>query len=476
MELISGEFLLFTAAVLLLFYALPLRLRPLWLLGASVFFYLSADLRCGLFLLLSVLSCYCAALFLPRTRRRKLLLSLTLALNLGLMAALKLLPWLLAERIENGTLRLLYPLGLSFYSLQAAAYVIDVYRGKIAPEKKLWRFALFMCFFPIVSQGPISRYEQLAGQLFEGRELRAENLSYGAQLALWGYFKKMVVADRAALLVDTVYDAPGQYAGLAVCLAALLYTLQLYADFSGCVDICRGIARMLGIELAENFRRPLFSTSIREFWRRWHITLGAWFRDYLYIPLGGSRKGRLRRDFNMLIVFGVSGFWHGAGLNFLFWGLLHGVYQVVGEATLGLRDRFWRALGCKAAPRFLRQLGCYLLVAFGFHFFRAQGLSTGLRMVLAAARGFSPAAFLDGSLLMLGLDGKDMLVLCLALGVMLAVSLRQERLAGNCLRSRIAALPLPLRWALWLTLLLAVLILGVYGPGYDRTQFIYMGF
>ena len=476
MDLISGGFLLFAAVTLLVYYALPLRLRPVWLLAVSVFFYLSADLRGGLFLLLSILSCYAAGLRLPKSRRRGLLLCLTLALNLGLLAALRLLPWMFAARIEDGTLRLLYPLGLSFYSLQAAGYVIDVYRGDIAPEKSLWRFALFLCFFPIVSQGPISRYGQLAPQLCGGCPLEAKNLRYGAQLMLWGYFKKMVVADRAGLLVDTVYAAPGQYAGFAVCLAALLYTLQLYADFSGCVDICRGVGQMLGIDVAENFRRPLFSTSIREFWRRWHITLGAWFRDYLYIPLGGSRKGRLRRDLNLMIVFGASGFWHGAGLNFLFWGLLHGFYQVAGGATLPWRDRFWRALGFRETPRLLRQLGCFFLVAFGFHFFRAQGLSAGLRMALDVVRGFDPAALSDGSLLSLSLDGKDMLVLWLALGLMLLVSLRQERLPGGCLRGRIAALPLPLRWGLWLALLLAVLILGIYGPGYDRAQFIYMGF
>lgn len=473
MNLVSGGFLLFTALTVLLYYILPDHLRPLWLLAASLFFYLSADQRCGLFLFFTIVSCYAAARLLPGARRKKLLLSFVLFLNLGLMAALKLLPWLMARAVEDGTLRLLYPLGLSFYSLQAASYLIDVYRGKIAPEKRLWRFALFMGFFPIISQGPISRYEQLAPQLYESHILRARNLHFGAQLMLWGYFKKLVVADRAALLVDTVYNAPGQYAGLAVCLAATLYTLQLYADFSGCVDICRGAARMLGVELAENFRCPLFSQSIQEFWRRWHITLGAWLRDYLYFPLGGSRRGKLRKVLNTLVVFGVSGLWHGAGLNFLFWGLFNGLCIVLGELTLPARDRFWQGLGAKKPPRLLRQLICFFLVVFGFHFFRAQGLSTGLSMALDALR-LTPAALTDGSLLTLGLDGKDTLVLWLGLALMLAVSLWQEK--NGSLRAQIAALRLPLRWGLWLALWLAVLIFGVYGPGYDRAQFIYMGF
>ena len=469
MDLISLGFLLFAAVTVCVYYALPLRLRPGWLLMASVFFYLSADLRCGLFLLLSIVSCYAAALLIPKTKHKKPLLFLVLALNLGLMAALKLLPWLMAQAMESGRLRLLYPLGVSFYSLQAAGYVIDVYRGKIEPEQKLWRFALFMSFFPIVSQGPISRYEQLAPQLYEGHTIDAENLSRGAQLALWGYFKKLVVADRAGLLVDLVYDTPGQYAGLAVCAAATLYTLQLYADFSGCVDICRGVARMLGIEVIENFRRPLFSRSIAEFWRRWHISLGAFLRDYLYFPLGGSRKGKVRKAVNTLIVFAVSGLWHGAGLNFLFWGLFNGACIVLGGATIKARDAFWRRLGAEKPPRFLRQLGCFFLVVLGFHFFRAPGLSAGVHMALDAVRPF------DGSLLEL-LDLRDTLVLALGLGLMLLVSVLSERMESGCLRDRVAALKLPLRWALWLGLLMAVLVFGVYGPGYDKAQFIYMGF
>jgi len=469
MDLISLGFLLFAAVTVVAYYALPLRLRPVWLLLASVFFYLSADVRCGLFLLFSILSCYAAALLMQRTRHKKLLLLLALALNLGLMAALKLLPWLMAQAVEEGRLRLLYPLGLSFYSLQAAGYVIDVYRGKLEPERKPWRFALFMSFFPIVSQGPISRYDQLSPQLCEGHTIDAKNLAYGAQLALWGYFKKLVVADRAGLLVDLVYDTPGQYAGLAVCVAATLYTLQLYADFSGCVDICRGIARMLGIEVIENFRRPLFSQSIAEFWRRWHISLGAFLRDYLYFPLGGSRKGKARKALNTLAVFAVSGLWHGAGLNFLFWGLFNGACIVLGGATIKARDAFWRRLGAKQSPRFLRQLGCFFLVVLGFHFFRAPGLSAGVHMLLDALRRY------DGSLPEL-MDLKDTLVLSLGLGLMLLVSVLSERMESGCLRDKIAAMKIPLRWALWLALLMTVLVFGVYGPGYDKAQFIYMGF
>ena len=481
MDPISGGFLLFAAVSVAVYYALPRRARPVWLLIGSLFFYLCADLRYIVFLLLSAASCFFAGRALPASPRKKRLLALTLVLNLGLMAVLKLLPysWDLAGRLlglELGTLRFLYPLGISFYTLSAAGYVIDVYRGGQAPEQRFWRFLLFLSFFPVIVQGPISRYGQLAPQLEEPHALSARNLSFGAQLMLWGYFKKLVIADRAAIAVDLVYGSPGAYSGLIVPLCTVLYCFQLYADFSGCVDIMRGVSRMLGIELVENFRRPYFAASVAELWRRWHISLGTWLRDYLYLPLGGSRRGRLVKARNLLIVFLVSALWHGAGVSYLFWGLLQALYQIVGEATRPGRDRLWRRLGAKAPPRLLRQLGCFLLFVFSVHFFRAPGLPAGLRMAAAALHGPGLSVFSDGSLLQLGLDAPDLLVLGLSLALLLLVSLWQERHDGVLLRERLAALPLPLRWSVWLIGLLAVLIFGVYGPGYSRAQFIYMGF
>ncbi len=480
MSLISGAFLLFLAVTAAVYYMLPGKMQPVWLLLASLFFYLCADLRFLPFLLLSSVCTWQAARVLPGSRRKKPLLWLALAVDLGLLAALKLLPFgaALAGRFPGAAreLRFLYPLGIAFYSLQAAGYLFDTARGKTAPEPCFWRFLLFMCFFPVVSQGPISRYEQLAPQLYEPHALRYRNLTRGAQLALWGYFKKLVIADRAALLVDRVYGSHTEYAGLAVILAALLYFIQLYTDFSGCVDICRGAAQMLGIELAENFRRPFLAADVRDFWRRWHISLSTWLRDYLYFPLGGSRRGRLRTYLNLLIVFTVSGFWHGSGLNFLFWGMLYGVYQIVGSVTRGAREAFWKKIRRDGAPRPLRQLGTWLLGCFAFHFFRANGLRAAFSMLLSAVRGFSAAALTDGSLVPLGLDGPDMLGLALGVCLMRAVMLWQEKRDGELLRDRIAALPLPLRWGIWLLGLASVLILGIYGPGYDSTQFIYMNF
>ncbi len=480
MDYVSIRFLVFLAVSLAVYYLIPRKRQPHWLLLCSLFFYVSADPRYLLFLLFTAASTFFAARRLPKTGRKRLLLLLVLVLNLGLMAALKLLlfrpeAW---ERLAGaaGRFRLLYPLGMSFYTLQSVGYLLDVYRGRIAPEESFSRYCLFLSFFLIIVQGPISRYEQLSPQLCRPHEPDYRSLSFGAQLALWGFFKKLVIADRANLLVRSVYGTAGEAGSLAVTLAVFLYTFQLYADFSGCVDICRGIGQMFGIDLAENFHRPFFSLSIREFWRRWHLSLSTWLRDYLYIPLGGSRRGSFRKALNLILVFLVSGFWHGSGLNYLFWGLLHGFYQVVGDLTRGPRDRFWQRLGLQEAPRFLRRLGCWLLVCFAFHFFRAPGMRAALQMLRIAAEGFPLSALTDGSVFLYGLDRPDMLVLTFALGLLLAVSLWQEKHDGLLVRDRIAAAPAALRWLIWLVGLLAVLIFGIYGPGYNRAEFIYMNF
>jgi len=478
MSFISFEFLIFVAGLTALYYIVPMGLRAPLLLIASAVFYAMADARYLAFLGISILSCYAAGLAMEKAPgRKKLWLGLAAALNLGLLLWLKYLPFAgdIFARLTGIELSLpafLLPLGISFYTLQAIGYLIDVCRGNTAPERRLWRFALFMGFFPIIVQGPISRYSQLAPQLFEPKKLDYRTLKFGAQLMLWGFFKKMVIADRAAMLVNQVFNNYPDYAGLAVFAAMCLYTLQLYADFSGCVDICRGCAGMLGIELAENFRRPLFSTGIQEFWRRWHISLSSWFRDYLYIPLGGNRKGELRKHINTFIVFTVSGLWHGAGLNFIFWGAMHGMFMVA-EAVGKKLLHFEIPQKFDGLCRFIRQLGCYLLVAWAFLFFRASGLRAGLSMTLSMLHGGWLSQLCDGTLLNLGLDGAELIVLGLSLLVLLAVSMMQERFK---VRGRIEKLSLPLRWAIYLGGILAVLVFGIYGPGYNSAAFIYMGF
>ena len=482
MNIVSFGFICFVLVVIGVYYALPARFRPQWLLVASLFFYLYADFRYILYLAFSVVSTWAGALAISRRKNRaSALVTLIIVLNLAVLAAVKYLPlgFSLLERLLNVRLPepgLLMPLGISFYTLQAISYLVDVRRGKMEPQKILWRYSLYMCFFPIIMQGPICRYEQLAPQLYESHKLEYDKLKYGVQLALWGFFKKLVIADRAALLVNQVFNIPDDYTGAQILTAILFYTIQLYTDFSGCVDICRGVAAMLGIDLPENFRHPLFSVSIRDFWRRWHISLSSWFRDYVYIPLGGSRRGTVRKYVNTLVVFTLSGIWHGAGATFLVWGLLQGVYLVAGSLSLGPRQRLLNRFGVSENSRILRllrQLGCYLLLSFSLLIFRADRLGQAAHMLFNMVRGFSYCQFIDGSLLAIGLDMADMLALFLSLLVLLAVSLLQEQ---RSVRDLIAAQPLLLRWSVYLLGLFSVLIFGVYGPGYSSAQFLYMDF
>jgi D-alanyl-lipoteichoic acid acyltransferase DltB (MBOAT superfamily) len=482
MNLVSLGFLCFIFMVVVLYYALPMKLRPWLLLLLSLAFYLYAGVNYIFFLLFTVLSTYFGAKLIQRfEKQRRTILYLVVIINLAVLATVKYLPYSMSLLesvlgIELPSVSMIVPLGISFYTLQSISYIVDVYQGKIQAETRLWRYGLFMSFFPIIMQGPISRYDQLAHQLSTPHSLEYTNLKFGAQLILWGYFKKLVIADRAGIVVNQVFNNPSDYYGLVVFLVSCLYLLELYADFSGCVDICRGISKMLGIELMDNFRHPFFSTSVQDFWRRWHISLSSWLRDYLYIPLGGNRKGSVRKQINTLIVFTVSGLWHGAGLNYIFWGALHGIFLVIGSLTKSIRQRFWQAVHVSEDSfglRLLRIIVTWLLVVFAFLFFRANGLSAGLHMAYSMFSGFSFNQFTDESLLNLGLDMANIIVLLSALLVLLIVSIIQEHCS---VRQLIARQKLPIRWCIYLVGLMVVLIFGQYGPGYSSAQFIYMNF
>ena len=487
MSLLSLSFALFFLAVLVVYYVVPQRFRWLCLLAASLAFYLCSDLRCFLFLLASIATTYAAGRLmagLPQPRK-KLVLAAALVLNIGCLAVLKYFGYTVA--VVNDALRrmgaagelrtfdLLMPLGVSYYTLAVAGYCVDVYRGKIEPEKNFLRYALFVSFFPQITQGPIPRYAQLAPQLAAPHPFRYKNLSDGLRLMLWGLFKKLVIADWLGVIVSTVFDAE-TFIGSQVILAAAAFSIQLYADFSGCVDIMRGCAQTFGVELAINFDRPYFATSIQDFWRRWHISLSTRLRDYVYIPLGGSRRGTARKYVNILLVFLVSGFWHGVGAQYLVWGLLHGLYQVLGALLKPLRTKLIDRTGTDRSTlgyRVLQILLTFGLVTFAWIFFRARSLGTALAMIASIPQNLQLHQLVGRSLLTLGLDAPRLCALAVALAVLLIVSILQEK--GE-LRPRIDRQPLPVRWAIYLAGIAAILIFGKYGPSIDPSAFIYSQF
>ena len=386
----------------------------------------------------------------------------------------------------------LLPLGISFYTLQAIAYMTDVFRGKVQADRNFPQFVLFMSFFPQIVQGPIPRHKQLAEQLYEPHEFDYTRLCHGAQLAVWGLFQKMVIADRIAIPVNQVFENYTQYHGLMLFLAAAGYGLQVYADFSGGMDVARGVAQMLGIELELNFRQPYFSTSIEDFWRRWHITLGSWMKNYVFYPLSLSKafatlsrkSRRFLGDFvgkrlppilAMFIVYFLVGFWHGPDWKYIAYGVWNGIFLVMGillpERYAAWADHFhinresfsWRAF---------QIVRTFCICSLGRLFSRGESLDAALQMFGSIFAEWNNFTWLSESTrLTLGLDERSWILLFIAVMVLLWVDRKHEH--GIRLREAIDRQQLPLRWIIYYGAILATFVYGVWGPAFDASSFIY---
>lgn len=474
MGFISIQYYLFLVPMVALYY---LSRRGSWffLLVVNILYYSLAGPE-GLALLGGMtLVSYFMGLALEMVKSRSLL-GLSLAATLAPLVAVKG-EWIWGGFLPGVQGSLLAPLGLSFFTLQMVGYLADVYKGKIEAQRNPLKYALFVTFFPQIVQGPIPRYQQLMPQLLQRSRFEPENITRGLQLILWGFFLKMVIADRAAVFVNQVFDQWPVYNGLYVLLAGILYSLQLYTDFQACTKLAQGSAWLMGIRLEENFRRPYLSTSVKEFWGRWHLSLSFFLRDYVYIPLGGNRKGRTRKYFNILITFLVSGFWHGNGPQFLVWGMLHGGYQVLGDLTRPARDRFWKIMGFRpqgGARRWIQGLTTCFLVMAAWVIFRAPTLGQGAEMLWGMVTVWNPWIFLDDSLLSMGLTWKDWAVLALGVAFLVWTSGSQEK--GKSVRMMVDRQPWVLRWALYILAVLAIALVGVYGYGFSAQDFIYGGF
>lgn len=374
----SLEFLAFMPTVFVLHWLLPHRFRWALLLGVSWLFYFWWNFWTGSLLIGATLVSWLCASGIARWKSagvRHVLLVLALTVCLGCLAVFKYTGFFASLAGLELSWQIILPVGISFYTFQTLSYVIDVYRSEAEAERHFGYYALFVAFFPQLVAGPIERPEHLLPQLKTKRKFSTKNLSAGGWLLLEGYFKKIVVADSLAPFVDRVYAAPEEALGPEVALATVLFGLQIYCDFSGYSDIARGAAKLLGVDLTENFRRPYGAATVKDFWRRWHISLTGWFTDYVYIPLGGNRKGLPRQIFNLLFAFLLSGLWHGAGWTFLVWGLIHGLYRAAG--TLWERKRGPSARN----PGALDHVRTFLLVSFPWLFFRAASMADALTLL-----------------------------------------------------------------------------------------------
>jgi alginate O-acetyltransferase complex protein AlgI len=378
----SLHFLLFFPIVTLVYYLVPHRFRWILLLAASYYFYMVWRPIYAVLIVGSTLVDYIAAIQMSKTNRggvRKLYLICSLFANLGILFIFKYSGFFIDtinafSANDYDVIYLLLPMGISFYTFQTLSYTIDVYRKQRDPEYHLGYFALYVTFFPQLVAGPIERSDRLIPQLRKEQTFDYGRTVEGLQRMVWGFFKKVVIADNLAVAVNHVYGNVEEMSGLTLLIATGFFAYQIYCDFSGYSDIAIGSAKILGIDLMENFKRPYFSTSIKEFWSRWHISLSTWFRDYVYIPLGGSKKGSVRTYVNVLIVFLISGLWHGASWMFVIWGAIHGLYQLYEKATLNIRDRLWKSskLDGTRIQWSVKWFFTMSVVIFSWIFFRSQ--------------------------------------------------------------------------------------------------------
>ena len=487
MSYLSLSFAAFVLLAALLYYILPAKWRGGVLLAASLFFYACFDWRYLAFLLFAAATTFGGALLAPRVQARKWLVGGCIAANAAVWFVIKELPWLVssAGRALNllgiewaaPTLSFIVPVGLSYFTLQAIAYLVDVSRGKVTAERNFFKYLLFLSWFPAIVQGPISRYNQLMPQLLNTKRFSYENMRRSLLLLLIGLVKKMVIADRLGILVNYCFGNYENLSGLVLYLGVVGYSIQLYADFSGCVDICRGVSSLFGVELVQNFNRPYLAGSVKEFWGRWHMSLSGWLKDYIYIPLGGNRKGAVRKYVNTAVTFLVSGLWHGAGFNFFLWGLMHAGYQIMGDITMPLRKKVKHVIGVKegsSSERIYQMFITFHLVALAWVIFRAGGLATGLEYVQNMLGHFNPWVLVDGTLYTLGLSQNYIVFLVAHIVLLFAAEhrfARQEDAIESVLNAHLI-----LRWVIYLLLIFDVLLFGVYGSGYDMSSFMYGGF
>ncbi len=525
MAITSLKFILFIAIISLIYFVAPKKFRWCILLVASYIYYFISSSKLTVFLIVSTLSIYLTALWITKieektkekcknkektlkkelkaklAKNKKLILLLAILINFGILIFLKYGNFISINinkifKIANIGIKLplreiILPLGISYYTLQAISYVVDVYRGKYKAEKHFGKVALFLTFFPQMLEGPIGNFGDLSSQLYEGHDFEYNRVKFSLQLMLWGFFKKLVIADRAALCVNEIFSNYNNYTGVAILMAIILYTVQIYADFSGCIDIVRGIAQIFGVNLAENFKRPFFSKSISEFWRRWHITLGAWLREYIFYPISFSKvcinittwskkifKGYIGKlipaAFALFFVWFGNGIWHGASWKYVFYGLYYYILTILGmlfEPLFNKIIEIFKIDNKSFGYRLWQMIRTSIIVLGGMLIFRAYRLKTAWIMFKSIFTFEGIDKLFNGELFKIGFETYDFVILLIGIIIMFVIGLLQEK--GYNIREKISKQNLVFRWLLYYGVIFAILIFGIYGEGYSASSFIY---
>ena len=519
----SLGFILFLILLVIIYKLMPPKFKWVVLLLASYIFFVS---NCGkyiVFLILSTLTIYFTALKMDKIndtlnskvkdtdnkeekkelknkakKDKKAIVTIGIIINLLFLFILKYTGFLIGElnnifKSNIPIYKFLLPLGISYYTLQAISYIVDVYRGKIKAEKNLGKVALFLAFFPQLIQGPIGRYDKLGSQLYEPHKITYKSLTYGAELMLWGYFKKMVIADRVALYVNEVFQNYTEYTFLPIVLAIVGYTLQIYAEFSGGIDIVRGVSQIFGIELENNFERPFFAKSIDEFWRRWNITLGAWLKEYVFYPVSLSKlqlkitnvSNRVLKNsylsrvvpvsVSLLCVWLCNGIWHGAGWKYIVYGLYYYTIMMFGKILKPVGDKTIKILKIKTevwSYKVWQMIRTFGFVCIGMLIFRAENLQVAIQMFKSIFKVHHLELVFNGKAFLLGnLQVQDIIILIISVLTMLFISIKQEQ--GMKIRKKLDEQNLLFRWIILYGVIICILIFGIYGSEYNVQNFIY---
>ncbi len=508
MSFISLTFFLLISVTFILYFLMPVKYRWIILLLSSMVFYLSAGIEKIIFALIAVFTAFIAAKKISsiyensgqdkaeqKKKAKPFLVSGTAVLVVMLLA------FKIAQNVLSGisavimgktiTVELLVPLGISYYTFALIGYMADVYWRKTQAEKNILHLLLYALYFPQIIEGPIPRHKELQGQLLEGHTFDFRRTTFGFQRVIWGLFKKMVIADRAAIVVTTVLKNHLAFSGVFYLLAILASAIQLYADFSGCMDIALGISECFDIKLQENFKRPFFSRSAAEFWRRWHITLGAWFKDYVYMPIvinpgllkfskkikdkSGARAAKnVMTVIPLLVVWTLTGLWHGTGLTYIVWGLYWGLIIIISTVFAPEIKKINEKLHINAESagwQRWQKIRTFLIFCGGRLLTAPGNLRISGAMVKSFFRDFNPWILIDGEIVNAGLDIPGICCLIVSIIILAIVSTQQEK--GVDIREKVASFPIVLRWILYYLLIFAIIIFGIWGPGYSSGAFMY---
>lgn len=474
----SIEYLIFFPLVVIAYFCLPPRYRWILLLAASYYFYMSWRVEYIILIIISTLIDYYAGLKmsdLPDRKSRRPYLMLSVLSNLGILIGFKYfnffndsfrslfdylnLPYLIPA------LNVLLPVGISFYTFQTLSYSIDIYKGEAKAERHLGIFALYVSFFPQLVAGPIERSQNLLPQFRINHQFEYDKVVLGLRQILIGFFKKVVIADRLGYYVNEVYNHPSDHEGLSVLIASYFFAFQIYCDFSGYSDIAIGSARVMGYDLMENFRQPYYSKSIREFWQRWHISLSTWFRDYVYIPLGGNRVVVWRWYYNLFITFLLSGLWHGANWTFVFWGALHGIYLILGILLNKSTTESSVRTSISPVVNIFKMFFTFHLVVLGWIFFRANNLNDAFLIIKNLFVFSSKNSFL------INIVNDSYYILLCIIGICIVLLIDYLQIKNNN-QDIFFGKSVPSRWLAYILLITAIVIFGVFG----KEEFIYFQF